>query len=170
MVISTGNSISLESEKAGNEIQVVEFCLGGETFAVNLFDVREIVEASRITPVPHAASHIKGIIDLRGEITTIVDLKKILQISESKKVKTDEDGGDSSRFIVLDESVTKVKTGIVVDDVTSVLNVPTSEIDQATHDADSYILGIIKKSVGDKEEGRKELVIWIDVRALLQSV
>ncbi len=165
MVISAGNAISTDAEKAGNEIQVVEFSLGKETFAVNLFDVREIVEASRITPVPHAASHIKGIIDLRGEITTIVDLKKILQISE--KEVTDE---DSSRFIVLDESVTRVKTGIMVDDVTSVLNVPTSEIDQATHDGDSYILGIIKKATGDRDDVKKELVIWIDVRALLESV
>jgi Chemotaxis signal transduction protein len=63
-----------------DEIQVVEFIIGDDKFAINLFDVREIVEASKITPLPHASSYIRGIIDLRGEITTIIDLRQLLQI------------------------------------------------------------------------------------------
>ncbi|HWQ65831.1 MAG TPA: chemotaxis protein CheW [Methanospirillum sp.] len=148
----------------GNEVQVVEFILGENKFAINLFDVREIVESIKITPLPHAASHIKGIIDLRGEITTVIDLKKVLQISQN----TSESQTDS-RFIVLDDSVTSTKMGILVDDVTSVLTVPVSDIDQTaqTRDDTSFILGIIKKSSGDLNDSRKELLIWIDIRGLL---
>lgn len=80
-------------------------------------------------------------------------------------------GQVDSRFIVLDDSVTNVKTGILVDDVTSVLTVPTSDIDRTSHSGDesSYILGIIKKSSGDHDDSRKELLIWIDIKALLKT-
>ncbi len=149
-----------------DEVQVVEFILGEDKFAINLFDVREIVESFRITPLPHAAAHVKGIIDLRGEITTVIDLKSVLKITAKNS-----NGQVDSRFIVLDDSVTNVKTGILVDDVTSVLTVPVSDIDQKTHSGEDtdYILGIIKKASGDRDDKRKELLIWIDIKSLLKG-
>jgi len=154
-------------DKSIEEVQVVEFSLGGNKFAITLFDVREIVESIRITPLPHASSHIKGIIDLRGEITTIIDLKSLLHVT-----KPATEGQEDARFIVLDDSVTQSKTGILVDDVTSVLTVSTSDIDQTTHSGDNeaYILGIIKKSIDDRKDLKKELIIWLDVKALLENV
>jgi purine-binding chemotaxis protein CheW len=148
------------------EVQVVEFLLGDDTYAVNLFDVREIVEASKITPLPHAPNHIRGIIDLRGEITTIIDLRALIGAA-----KTTSSDSEDLRFIVLDESVTKGKTGVVVDEVTSVLTVPLNEIDQSGRgtDDDNFILGVIKKEVGEKGESRKELVIWIDICGLIRE-
>lgn len=160
------SAASMAGGAGGEEVQVVEFLIGDDKFAVNLFDVREIVEASKITPLPHASSYIRGIIDLRGEITTIVDLRQLLRIKKS---------GDTSsedlRFIVLDESVTDGKTGVVVDEVTSVLTVPIVDIDQSSHGAgeDSYILGVIKKEVGERGESKKELVIWIDISGLIRQ-
>ena len=71
----TEQKIQAGKDEQEDEIQVVEFIIGEDKFAVNLFDIKEIVEASRITPLPHAPSHIRGIIDLRGEITTIIDLR-----------------------------------------------------------------------------------------------
>lgn len=155
-----------DAEAKGNEVQVVEFILGEDKFAINLFDVREIVESFRITPLPHAASHVKGIIDLRGEITTVIDLKSVLHI-EKKATQ----GQADSRFIVLDDSVTSTKTGILVDDVTSVTTVPVSDIDQTSHSGDesSYILGIIKKASDNRDDARKELLIWIDIKTLLEG-
>ncbi|MDD1729870.1 MAG: chemotaxis protein CheW [Methanospirillum sp.] len=148
------------------EIQVVEFLLGGDTYAVNLFDVREIVEASKITPLPHAPTHIRGIIDLRGEITTIIDLR--ILIGAAKKAGSNL---EDLRFIVLDESVTHRKTGVVVDEVASVLTVPLNDIDQSKKESDdtSYILGVIKKEVGERGESKKELVIWIDICGLIKD-
>jgi purine-binding chemotaxis protein CheW len=147
-----------------DEVQVVEFIIGEDKFAVNLFDVREIVEASRITPLPHAPTHVRGIIDLRGEITTIVDLRQLLQL----KATTNSEAADL-RFIVLDDTVSRNKTGIVVDEVTSVLNVPITDIDQATCGGEDggHILGVIKKEIGERGESKKELIIWIDIRELI---
>jgi purine-binding chemotaxis protein CheW len=164
----SGLNHTRERSTAGSvdEIQVVEFILGEDKFAVNLFDVREIVESFRITPLPHAASHVKGIIDLRGEITTVIDLKSILKISLENST-----GQVDARFIVLDDSVSNVKTGILVDDVTSVLTIPVTDIDKTTQGGDncSYILGIIKKSSSDRDDKRKELLIWIDIKELLNE-
>jgi len=165
MGIAVQEQLPNKADSTVDEVQVVEFILGEDKFAINLFDVREIVESFRITPLPHTASYIKGIIDLRGEITTVIDLKTVLKITRNNAV-----GQVDSRFIVLDDSVTNVKTGILVDDVTSVLTVPVTDIDQTTQSADcSYILGIIKKASGDRDDTRKELLIWIDIKELLKG-
>jgi purine-binding chemotaxis protein CheW len=145
--------------------QVLEFLLGKEHFAIDLFDVREVVEYTPITQLPNTASYMKGIIDLRGEITTIIDLKDRLHIPLDKTRK-DENG----RFIVLDEKLTGVKTGILVDDVLAVSTFEEKDVDAASTAGagdDEAILGIIKKKTKDKENEVSELVIWIDVRKTL---
>ncbi|HWQ64060.1 MAG TPA: chemotaxis protein CheW [Methanospirillum sp.] len=154
------------SSGSAEEIQVVEFLLEEDQFAINLFDVREIVEYTRITPLPGSARYIKGIIDLRGEITTIIDLKEKMGISAHKKNQ------EQSRIIVIDSSVTKGKTGILVDDVTTVMSVTTSHIDQKTCDKDdtSYILGIIKQKQGDRESEKTDLIIWLDIPRMLRDL
>ncbi|WP_245926556.1 chemotaxis protein CheW [Methanospirillum lacunae] len=154
---------SLQNEE---ELQIVEFLLGKNKFALNLFDVKEIVEYTRITPIPGSGKYIKGIIDLRGEITTIIDLKAKLEIISSK------DHQDQSRIIVIDSSVTKSKTGILVDDVTTVLSITESEIEKKVCDENgsSFILGVIRHKQGDKESDHVELVIWLDIPGLLKEM
>jgi purine-binding chemotaxis protein CheW len=150
---------------AGRTFQVLEFLLGKEHFAIDLFDVREVVEYTPITQLPKTASHMKGIIDLRGEITTIIDLKERMHIpvDGSRKI---EDG----RFIVLDEKLTGVKTGILVDDVLAVSTFEQGDVDEASTAGagdDDAILGIIKKKTKDRENEVSELIIWIDIRQIL---
>jgi purine-binding chemotaxis protein CheW len=109
---------------------------------------------------------VKGIIELRGEITTVIDLKTLLRITKNNGASARD-----TRFIVLDEGITKGKTGIMVDDVTSVLTVSTEDIDSTSQGTgeDSYILGVIKKPVGNRADLRKELVIWIDIQNILKD-
>ena len=150
------------------KLQVVEFLLGKEHYAVDLFDVREVVEYTSITQLPNTASYMKGIIDLRGEITTIIDLKERLNILE----KSDQPI-ENSRIIVLDEKITKAKTGILVDDVLAVSTFERSDIDDTSASGgreDAAINGIIKKKIKDKEQERHELLIWIDIRHLLRDI
>ena len=66
--------------KKRESIQVVEFVLGKEHYAIDLFDVKEVVEYTSITKLPNVPDYVQGIIDLRGEITTIIDLKHRLNI------------------------------------------------------------------------------------------
>jgi purine-binding chemotaxis protein CheW len=163
---------AIKDKKAGKHekgmLQVVEFLLGNEHYAVDLFDVKEVVEYTTITQLPNSASYMKGIIDLRGEITTIVDLKERLHIAATSALKE-----ENSRIIVLDEKITRAKTGIMVDDVTSVSTFDLSDIDKTSagdnHD-DTAILGIIKKKVKDRDTEKNELIIWIDIKYLLKDI
>ena len=155
------------SNNINDEVQIVEFLLGKELFAINLFDVKEIVEYTHITQLPNNPRYIKGIIDLRGEITTIIDLKEKMGISSSGN------NTDQSRIIVIDNTVTKSKTGILVDDVTTVLSVTKSQIDESTYGEakdDSYIIGIIRHKPAEKESDTTDLIIWIDVPRILRDM
>jgi len=157
-----------QKEKTHETIQVVEFVLGRELFAIDLFDVKEVVEYTTITKLPNTPPYIKGIIDLRGEITTIVDLKERLNIHE--------DGGiseENKRIIVLDEKITESKIGIIVDDVSSVSTFEMGQVDSSSasgNSDDHTILGIIKKKVRVKDKEVNGLIIWIDIKPLLKDI
>jgi len=168
-------SVNYEEEeeeiRAGEvgKLQVVEFLLGDECFAIDLFDVKEVVEYMSITSLPDTPDFIRGIIDLRGEITTIVDLRERLGI-DKEKVQPDEE----CRIIVLDEKHTDAKKiGIMVDDVLSVTTYDMKQVDTSTtRGNDSAVLGIIKKKVKstDKEKAKSELIIWVDIRKLVSEI
>ena len=148
-------------------IQIVEFVLGSEAFAIDLFDVKEVVEYTTITKMPDVPSYIRGIIDLRGEITTIIDLKQRLGIADAG-----EQPMESARIIVLDTRATKAKSGILVDDVTSVSMVEPSQVDYSsatTGQRNSSIIGIIKKKISVKDKEKNDLIIWIDIRKILEG-
>jgi purine-binding chemotaxis protein CheW len=149
-------------------IQVVEFVLGRESFAIDLFDVKEVVEYTTITKLPNVSRDVKGIIDLRGEITTIIDLKERLNITEASQFPV-----ESSRIIVLDKTITKSKIGILVDDVSSVSTFEAGQVDytsaSVTNEDSSAILGIIKRKIRVKEKEKNELIIWIDIKKLLSD-
>jgi len=148
--------------------EVVVFTLEKEQFAINLFDVKEVVEYSTITKLPNVPSYIQGIIDLRGEITTIIDLRSRLSLNAGSGEMT-----ENSRIIVLDTEVTRIKTGILVDDVTSVSTFGTSQVDYASgamNNEDTAILGIIKKKVKVADKETSELIIWLDIRKLIEDI
>jgi purine-binding chemotaxis protein CheW len=166
------NTQSKKEAQAGKHekgmLQIVEFLLGNERYAIDLFDVKEVVEYTTVTKLPNTASYMKGIIDLRGEITTIIDLKERLHINAGSTIPE-----ENCRIIVLDEKITNAKTGIMVDDVLSVSTFDMSDIDKtsaADNHEDAAILGIIKKKVRDKDLEKNDLIIWIDIKYLLKDI
>lgn len=164
--VKPGDDATLKN--AQKDIQVVEFVLGKEHFAIDLFDVKEVVEYTSITKLPNTPPYVKGIIDLRGEITTIVDLKERLNITESSGTDI-----EASRIIVLDEKITRSKMGILVDDVSSVSTFEMGQVDTTSDSVDqddTSILGIIKKKVNVRDKEVNELIIWIDIKPLVQDI
>ncbi|MFA5237476.1 MAG: chemotaxis protein CheW [Methanoregula sp.] len=154
--------------KRQGSIQIVEFALGRELFAIDLFDVKEVVEYTTITKLPNVPAYVKGIIDLRGEITTIIDLKHRLNITDTTQV-----AAESTRIIVLDDTITTNKIGILVDDVTSVSTFEASHVDYTSasvSNEDTAIIGIIKRRVKIHDKEKNELIIWIDIRRLLGDI
>ena len=153
--------------KTAGSLQVVEFILGNELFAIDLFDTREVINYTDITPLPNTPSFIKGIIDLRGVITTIIDLKEMMKI-------TQEAGGKKrSRIIVLDQSVSQKMIGVLVDDVLAVTTYTDNDIDKDAHasqNTERDILGIIRKKTKTGDRDKSELIIWLDIKKMIGRV
>lgn len=160
-------SSSRARTREGENHQFVEFILGHENFAVNLFHTCEVITPSEITPIPSSPPYITGIMDLRGVITTVVDLKKMMQIT------TESSGKKRARIIILDREVSKKPVGILVDDVSSVSTYAAVDIDSDANDTAHHgrcILGVIRRR---GKEGAKEghgLVLWLDIRAMIERV
>lgn len=100
--------------------QVVSFDIGSEEYAVDILDVQEIIRMVEITPVPKAPYYVEGVINLRGKVIPIIDLRQRFGLSEAERTK-------ETRIVVVD--VSRVILGLVVDSVSEVLRVPSSLIE-----------------------------------------
>ena len=107
-------------EDGDDEIQLVSFKLGTETFAVNVDQVREIGKVERITKVPRMPDFIEGVMNLRGQITTIIDLRNRFRIAG--------DGGRTSQSRVIVAEIGEIQVGIIVDSVHDVIRVPARSL------------------------------------------
>lgn len=94
--LNTGENTMLASNMEGSQntdlngavLQFATFHLNSELFGINILQVQEIQLPQPVTAVPRAASHIKGLISLRGQIVTLVDLRKRLRMDESEPIET----------------------------------------------------------------------------------
>lgn len=100
--------------------QLVGFIIGEEMFGVDILTVREIIRDAVITAIPDAPDFLEGVINLRGSIIPVIDLRKRLKLAPSAR------SGDDGWIVIL--VVQGRITGFVVDRVTKVLNVPESSI------------------------------------------
>lgn len=149
-------------------IRVVEFLIGDELFAVDLFDTREVITTPEMIPIPNSETYVTGMIDLRGVITTIIDLRVLMHITREST------GKKMSRVIILDKTVSEKKIGILVDDVSSVTTYSKEDIDQdarSSSHSERDILGIIRKRrKGSGGDNKSTLVIFLDMKALIGRV
>ena len=106
-------------ELKGDEIQLVSFILGDETFAIDVAQVREIVKLEKITRIPKMPDFIEGVLNLRGQITTVVDMRKRFHMEAVER--------DAQSKIIIGE-IEKFKFGMIVDSVSNVLRVPPENI------------------------------------------
>lgn len=154
-------------------IDVVEFEINNERYALDIGLTREIVEMVQITPVPRAPPHIAGIINLRGEITNIINLNYILGLPEKDDIEKEE----HKIIVLVPDAAEGSIVGIIVDAVHSVLQVSDNEIENISGGLtnEAYVKGVIK--IDKDNEGQestkgdqKRLIIWLDVAQLLQDI
>ena len=147
-------TLNTEISFATDDNQYLTFTLGQEEYGVEILKVQEIKGYSAITPIPNTPAYVKGVMNLRGAIIPIVDLRAKLAMSEAAY----------NQFTVVIVVRVGAKTvGVVVDAVSDVLNVPTDDI-QATPDFGAqvdarFISGLAK--AGEK------LVILLDIDKVL---
>nr|WP_242848907.1 chemotaxis protein CheW [Syntrophomonas palmitatica] len=119
---------------------MVVFKLAGEQFGVRIIQVQEINRLSKITKVPRAPRFVEGVINLRGDVIPLIDLRKRFEI-ESKE------HNEFTRVIVSD--INNKKIGIIVDEVLEVLRIPANLLEQAPdivqeNEMQSFMDGIAK--------------------------
>ena len=102
------------------ELHLVGFRVGRETFGVPIAMVREIVRLPEITAVPNAAEFIEGVINLRGKIVPVVDLRKRFKDAAPES-------GKKSRILVAE--VDGQSVGLIVNSASEVLKIPPSEVE-----------------------------------------
>ena len=149
-------------------VEVVEFILGGEHYALDIHLAREIVEMLQITPIPRAPHYISGVINLRGEITNIMNLNTMLGL-------VNQAARDNQKIIVLvPEAVSGSNIGIIVDDVIGVLQVAESDVEHLgeglASEVSGFVKGIIKLKRDDADKKNTQLIIWIDVQKVIEEV
>ncbi|MDP6454975.1 MAG: chemotaxis protein CheW [SAR202 cluster bacterium] len=141
-------------DTAQGEEQLVVFDLAAEAYGVDIGAVREIIRMQDITKVPGAPAFVEGIINLRGNVIPVVDLRKRFALSVSEANR-------DNRIVVVDIGGQDI--GVVVDAVTEVLRIAADSVEPPSAvitTADSvYLLGIVKL------EGR--LVILLDLEKVL---
>ncbi len=101
--------------------QLVCFKIGAEIFGVNILNVQEIIRSTPITPIPDSPSFIEGVINLRGSIIPVIDLRKRLDL------KSHGFNADTKIWIII-LNINGRTTGFIVDFVMDVLKVDQSEI------------------------------------------
>ncbi len=156
-------SLSTNMPRTREEVQqvkqLVSFRIGGEEFGVDILMVQEIIRLTTITPIPNASRSILGMINLRGRIIPVVDLRWHLHLEGGESGAKDR----RTRILIIEQD-THV-TGFVVDSVSEVMKVPISEIEPAPNLVTSgissaYISGVIKLP------GR--LIILLDFKQILR--
>lgn len=145
-----------DSSNTMNEIQLVVFDLASEHYGVDISDVREIMRMQNITKVPGAVSYVEGVINLRGKVLPVLDLRKRLGLKVAEQTA-------ESRIVVVD--IADGEVGVIVDAVTEVLRVPNSAIEppssMVAQGNSDYLRGIAKLT--------DRLIILLDLNKLLSS-
>jgi purine-binding chemotaxis protein CheW len=139
-----------------NELQIVGFRIGQEMFALPIAVVHEIVRLPEIAAIPHAPDHVEGVMNLRGRIVPVIDLRK-------RFGETAVRDGRKNRVLVVEIDGRAV--GLVVDSASEVLKISEGEIEPPPNvfaDAESnYVTGVAK------HQGR--LIILVDLKKILQA-
>ena len=143
-----------QEDELTEEEQHVTFLIGEETYGVGVLKVQEIIGMTDITHVPNTVYFMEGVINLRGSVVPVVDMRKKFRMEEREY--------DSYTVIIIVE-VKERLIGMIVDSVSDVLNIPVSSIQSTTH-FDSKIETDFIKGIGQIDEN---LIIILDVDAIL---
>lgn len=139
-----------------DEKQLVVFDLASGLYGLDIGYVREIIRVQNVTKVPGTPFFVEGVINLRGKIVPVIDLRKKLNLDVVEQTA-------ESRIVVVD--VVNGQVGVIVDAVTEVLRIPVSSIESSTFivagNGSNHMNGIAK--IGDK------MIVLLDLSAMLSS-
>lgn len=135
-------------------LQLVTFTLDKEEYAVDILKVQEINRIVEITRIPNSPDYIEGVINLRGKVIPVINLRKKFGLNNR-------DTDDTSRVIIMD--IQGVTNGLIVDSVSEVLRIPSNIVEppppMAAAMSSRFIQGIAKLE--------NRLIILIDIDKMI---
>ncbi|MGC1106751.1 MAG: chemotaxis protein CheW [Candidatus Acidiferrales bacterium] len=138
------------------DIQIVGLRIGRETYGVPISLVREIVRVPEITAVPNAQKYVEGVINLRGKIISVVDLRK-------RFGETEVENNKKNRIVVVELENRTV--GLIVNSASEVLKIPPSDIEPPSsvflNGEIDYVTGVGKLN--------NRLIILVDLNKILDG-
>jgi len=137
-------------------VQLCAFAVGGEEYVVDIMRIKEIIPPLRITPVPHAPEYIEGVINLRGAIIPVVDLRRRLGLPAAAPTRR-------TKYIIC--VVGGRRVGLVVDSVSERLRLPRSSIRRTP----AMLLGRGPSFFAGVCGPQESLKLLLNVKALLES-
>ena len=153
---ATSGKHQKNEDKDDQVLQWVTFRLDGETYGINVMQVQEVLRYSEIAPVPGAPSYVLGIINLRGNVVTVIDTRHRFGLANGEVT-------DNTRVVIIETDNHVI--GIMVDSVAEVVYLKQSEIETAPNvgndESARFIQGVCHKN--------DELLILIDLNKLLTN-
>src|SRR5690606_10848465 len=133
-----GSRTDILLQSGTNELEVVMFQIGTGLFGINVLKVREIINAMEVTPMPNSHPNVEGIIRLRDEVLSVVNLAKVLNLPPSENPEKD-------KFIIAE--LNQIKIAFRVHHVSRIHRISWEQIEKPTElsaGQQAYAIGIIK--------------------------
>ena len=154
--VNNVHDVAVESQAASvcRAGKYLAFRLSNEEYGLEILKVREIIGLMGITKVPRTPHHIRGVINLRGKVIPVVNLRKKFSFEDKP---TD----DTSRIIIME--INGITNGLIVDSVSEVLRVPSSIIEPSPPMSSDLSSNFIK-GIAKLEE---RLIVLLDIDRLI---
>ena len=138
------------------QVQLVTFKVGGEEFGLDVFQVHEILRYQEPTAMPKAPAFVEGVLDVRGALVPVVDLRKRFEVHELRY-------DDDTRIVLVDFQGERL--GLIVDEVSEVMRVAETAVTPPPQ----YVKGLAAEFIRGivRLEGR--LVVLLDLDRILSS-
>jgi purine-binding chemotaxis protein CheW len=123
-----------EQTQSNEERQIVAMHLGKEVYGVDIAHIHTVITPNPITPVPQTPEYVEGVMNLRGRILPVIDLRKRFNVPSVNE-------GDSYRIVIVE--VEGLSAGLIVDTVSEVLRLKASEIQSPSELLDTAEIEVI---------------------------
>ncbi|MCK5147489.1 chemotaxis protein CheW [bacterium] len=150
-------SLATEDDEGERLIQLVGFCLGDEEFGIDIQEVHEINRTTEITPVPRTPDFVEGVINLRGKVLPVINMRVRFRLATAEKT-------NQTRIVIV-EADGKI-VGMLVDSVTEVLRISSSTIEPPP----DIISGIDSENIKGIAKLENRLLILLDLAKVLSNV
>ena len=146
------------------QLQVVTFWLAGEFYAVDAVLCKSIIKVPGIVRVPQVPAHVLGVINLRGRITSVVDLRRLFGLKEDPL-------GEKARLLVVE--VGEIATAVVTEEVAEITLRPQAGLQPpapgSTQMRTEFVKGYFQETAPAEGEAKKSLLIYLDLEKILRS-